>query len=304
MPTSRFLDGLDKNAIAWGSLVASLLVLGLKYLAWRVTGSIALLSDAIETIMNVVAAITGLWALTVASRPPDENHTYGHHKAEYLSAVAEGVMVIITALVIGREAFEAWRAPRLPDAPWHGIAFNLAGGVINLLWAVIVIRAGRRQRSPALSAAGAHILSDVWTSLALLAGVALMPITHWARLDAVLSSVVALNVLRVGYGMVKASVSGLMDAAPDVATQSEIRSIIATSARGAIEAHDLRVRIVGAMAFIEFHLVVPGTMSVEESHGICDRIEAALRRDIGNALIHIHVEPDRKAKHRGVIVLA
>jgi len=294
---------LDKTTLAWGSLGISLLVLGLKYLAWHVTGSIALLSDAVETIINVVAAIMGLWALKVASRPADENHTYGHHKAEYLSAVAEGVMVVITALIIADEAFQAWMNPRVPDAPWMGIGLNACGGAINLAWAMLVIRAGRSQKSPALTAAGEHILSDVWTTVGLVAGLSLIPFTGWVHLDATLSAIIAINVLRVGYGVISASVSGLMDAAPDARTQTEIRTIIAASADGAIEAHDLRVRIVGAMAFIEFHLVVPGCMTVEESHAICDRIEAALRRDIGNALIHIHVEPDRKAKHRGVIVL-
>jgi len=298
------LSRLDKTTLAWCSLGISLLVLALKYSAWHVTGSIALLSDAVETIINVFAAATGLWALKVASRPPDENHTYGHHKAEYLSAVAEGVMVVITALVIANEALGAWLHPHLPRAPWIGVGLNGFGGAINLVWALVIIRAGRLQKSPALTAAGEHILSDVWTTVGLVAGFSLIPLTGWVHLDATISAIIALNVLRVGYGVIKASVSGLMDAAPDARTQEEIRAIIASSAVGAIEAHDLRVRIVGAMAFIEFHLVVPGTMTVDYSHAICDRIEAALRRDIGSALIHIHVEPDRKAKHRGVVVLA
>jgi cation diffusion facilitator family transporter len=293
---------ISKNALAWTSLGVSLVALGLKYAAWRVTGSIALFSDAIETIINVVAALTGLWALQVASLPPDENHTYGHYKAEYLSAVAEGVLVLLTALAIGREAWIDWQHPAMPHAPLSGIALNGSAGVLNLAWATVLLRSGRARRSPTLIAAGQHVMSDVWTTIGLVGGFLLIPLTGWLWLDAALAALIALNVLRVGWEMMRSSIAGLMDEAPDSDTLADIRHVIATSGTGAIEAHDLRARIVGAMAFVEFHLVVPGGMTVDAAHEICDRIEAALRAQIGQALIHIHVEPERKAKHAGIAI--
>ncbi|MBB2206214.1 cation diffusion facilitator family transporter [Gluconacetobacter takamatsuzukensis] len=298
------MPDISKTALAWTSLGVSIAALGLKYAAWRVTGSIALYSDAIETIINVVAALTGLWALHIASLPPDENHTYGHYKAEYLSAVAEGVLVLMTALVIGREAWIDWQHPSMPDAPLSGILLNGSAGVLNLAWALVLLRAGRAKRSPTLVAAGQHVMSDVWTTIGLVGGFILIPLTGWPWIDALLAGLIALNVLRVGWGMMRESIAALMDEAPDPDTLEAIRQVIAASGRGAIEAHDLRARIVGAMAFVEFHLVVPGSMSVDAAHEICDRIEAALRARIGDALIHIHVEPDRKAKHCGIAIPA
>ena len=286
-----------------GSVLISLIVLGLKYLAWHVSGSAALLSDALETVINVAAAIGTLWALHVSALPPDENHTYGHEKAEYLSAVAEGVLVIGTAIGIGFVAWEDWQHPSPLLAPWRGVTLNALAGLVNLAWGLILLGAGRRRHSPALKASGDHILSDVWTTGALVVGVSLIPLTGYLRLDAILSALVAINVLRVGFEMTRHSIGGLMDEAPDAQTLELIRTVISEQARGAIEAHDLRIRRAGSISFIEFHLVVPGVMTVHDAHEICDRVEHALRRQLGRAVIHIHVEPDDKAKHTGVPVL-
>lgn len=292
----------DSNkGIALLSLLVSVLALTLKYAAYTVSGSVALGADAMETIINVVSAAGGLWALGIAERPADHNHTYGHYKAEYLSAVAEGTLVVMTAFLIGREAIEGWLSPHPALAPWSGLALNAAATVLNLVWGLTMLQAGRTRRSPALVAGGQHVLSDVWTGVALVIGVALIPITGWARLDALLAGFVALNVLRVGWEVMRESIAGLMDQAPDGATLDQIRDIIAANGQGAIEAHDIRTRIVGAMTFLDFHLVVPGSMSVEKAHDICDRIEAGLRAQMGSTLVHIHVEPDRLAKHEGIV---
>ncbi|MFT9016923.1 MAG: cation diffusion facilitator family transporter, partial [Acetobacter sp.] len=165
----------------------------------------------------------------------------------------------------------------------------------------VMLRAGRARRSPALVAGGQHVLSDVWTGVALVAGVALIPVTGWARLDSVLAGLVAVNVLRVGWDVMRESIAGLMDQAPGRETLEQIQDIIAANGEGAIEAHDIRTRIVGAMTFLDFHLVVPGGMSVHQAHDICDRIEAALRAHMGSTLVHIHVEPDNLAKHEGIV---
>ncbi|MFT9399022.1 MAG: cation diffusion facilitator family transporter [Acetobacter sp.] len=289
------------KGIAVCSLLVSLVALGLKYAAWVSSGSIALYSDAIETIINVVSALGGLWALSVAERPADHNHTYGHYKAEYLSAVAEGALVLVTAFVIAREAVEGWLHPHPTLAPYMGIALNGAATALNLLWGLTMLQAGRARRSPALVAGGQHVLSDVWTGAGLVVGMVLIPLTGWARLDAVLAGLIALNVLRVGWGVMRDSIAGLMDQAPDAETIDQIRDIIADNGRGAIEAHDIRTRIVGAMTFLDFHLIVPGAMTVTEAHDICDRIEHGLHRQMGNTLVHIHVEPDNMAKHEGIV---
>jgi len=298
------LKGPEKIVFGWISLLVSLIALGLKYWAWRVSGSAALLSDALETIINVAAALGALWALNVAQRPADNNHTYGHDKAEYLSAVSEAVLVVLTAIGIAWVAWQSWLAPNHAIAPWRGIVFNALGGVVNLVWGLILVRQGRMRRSPALTANGRHVISDVWTTVVLVIGIAFIPLTGFVRLDAILSALVAINVLRVGFDMMKQSIAGLMDEAPDSDTLQMIRAVISENAAGALEAHDIRVRTAGSVSFIEFHLVVPGAMTVSESHDICDRLEHALRRQLGRALIHIHVEPEEKAKHTGIPVLA
>lgn len=293
----------DKVRFGYMSLGVSIVVFILKYAAWDVSGSAALLSDAMETIINIAAAIGALWALSVADRPPDDNHTYGHGKAEYLSAVAEGVLVILTAIGIADVAWAHWWTPATLFAPWRGIGLNAVASLINLGWGLALVKAGRDRRSPALAASGAHVVSDVWAAAALVIGVMLIPVTGWVKLDALLSALVALNVLRVGFGMMRQSIGGLMDEAPDSETLDLVRAIISDAASGAIEAHDLRFRRAGDLSFIEFHLVVPGIMPVHDAHEICDRVEHALRRQIGRALIHIHIEPEDKAKHTGVLVL-
>jgi len=285
------------------SLGIGLAVLGLKLAAWWLTGSVALLSDALESIVNVVAAGLALWALWVAGRPADARHPYGHHKAEYLSAVVEGALIIVAALVILHEAGWALVAPRPLAAPWHGLAINAVATAINAVWAVRLLREGRRARSPAIGADGLHLLADVVTSAGVIAGIALAAALGLAWLDPVLAVLVAVNILWMGQRLVRRSVAGLMDAAPDADTLERIRRAIATSATGALEAHDVRTRHAGRVAFVEFHLVVPGEWTVAEAHSVCDRIEAALKSELEGAVITIHVEPEEKAKAEGVPVL-
>jgi len=288
---------------AWGSLAVSIVVLALKMAAYWLTGSVALLSDALETVINVVAALGALVALRLSALPPDANHLYGHSKAEYLSAMAEGALVLVTSLLIAREAWAGWQNPHAPETPFLGIGLNAGAGVINLVWGLLLIRNGRRWKSPALIAGGRHIMTDVWTTGAVLIGFALVPLTGYLRLDPLIAGFVALNILWTGYGMLRESMGALMDEVADPEAVAELRKIISASADGAIEAHDLRTRTAGATTFIEFDLVVPGTMTVQDAHAICDRVEDALRAHLGNAVINIHVEPEREAKQTGVPVL-
>jgi cation diffusion facilitator family transporter len=284
------------------SLLVSLVVLGLKYLAFHLTGSIALYSDALESIINVVTAIVALVALYVAAQPADANHPFGHTKAEYFSAVVEGVLIVIAAFTILREAYAGFLAPRLLDAPAEGLALNALATAINGFWCWYLIRAGRRLRSPALVADGRHLLTDVVTSVGVLVGLGLALATGWAVLDPALAAIVALNILWSGWGLIRESVSGLMDEAASAETIQQIREAISANADGAIEAHDVRTRHAGRTTFIEFHLVVPGDMSVQAAHDICDRLEQVLATEF-EARTMIHVEPEFKAKHSGVVVL-
>jgi len=291
------------QAIALGSIVVGLVVLGLKYVAYYLTGSVALLSDAIESIVNVATAIAALIAIRFAAQPADADHPYGHHKAEYMSAVVEGVLIIIAALAIFREAYAAYLTPRLVDAPWVGLAVNGIATAINAGWSYLLITQGRRRKSPALLADGRHLFTDVVSSAAMLVGVSLAALTGYVVLDPIIAALVGVNVLWAGYRVMKESVGGLLDAAVPEGDLARIRTIIAANADGAIEAHDLRTRHAGRRTFVDFHLVVKGSMSVTEAHDICDRLERALKAEIEDALISIHVEPDEKAKHSGIVVL-
>lgn len=291
------------QTLAAGSIAVGLVVLALKYLAYHLTGSVALLSDAIESIVNVATAIAALLAIRFAAVPADANHPYGHHKAEYISAVAEGALIIVAAIAIFHEAWSALSAPRIVDAPWTGLAINGAATAINAAWCWILITQGRRRKSPALVADGRHLFADVVSSAGVFAGVSLAALTGYVILDPILAALVGLNVLWAGYGVMKDSVGGLLDEAVPDEDLARIRAVIAANADGAIEAHDLRTRHAGRMTFVDFHLVVKGTMSVTEAHDICDRLERALKAEIEDALISIHVEPDDKAKHSGIVVL-
>ncbi len=291
------------QTLAAGSIAVGLAVLALKTLAWHLTGSVALLSDAIESIVNVATAIAALVAIRFAAQPADANHPYGHHKAEYIAAVAEGALIIVAALAIFREAYAALLTPRIVDAPWIGLAVNGGATAINAVWCYVLIAQGRRRKSPALVADGRHLFTDVISSAGVFVGLSLAALTGYVILDPILAALVGINVLWAGWRVMKESVGGLLDASVPEHDLARIRTIIADNADGAIEAHDLRTRHAGRMTFVDFHLVVKGTMSVTEAHDICDRLERALKAEIEDALISIHVEPDDKAKHSGIVVL-
>ncbi len=278
-------------------------ILALKAWAYVLTGSLALYSDALESIINVAAAVAAFLGLRVAARPADQDHPYGHHKAEYFSAVIEGALIIVAALVILRDAYAAALSPKALDAPLAGLLVNGVATVVNAAWAAALLRFAKAMRSPALKADGQHVLADVFTSCGVLVGVGLVAVTGWLVLDTVVAVLVALNILWSGWGMVRDSVGGLMDKAAPPEMIARIRALIATHGEGALEAHDVRTRHAGQATFIDFHLVVPGSMTVEASHGICDRLEEVLRTDIPGAVVVIHVEPDHQAKQRGVLVL-
>lgn len=289
--------------LAFAGIAVGLVVLALKYAAYLVTGSVALYSDALESIVNVATATAAFLAVRLSAVPPDAKHPYGHHKVEYLSAVGEGILIGVAALAILRKAYFGYLDPQPVAAPVLGLAINGLASAINAIWCFVLFRYGRRFRSPALVADAKHLLTDVVTSAGVLVGVILTVLTGWSVLNSIVAAAVAVHILWWGWELMRQSIGGLMDEAVSNVMLAKIREAISKEAQGAIEAHDLRTRHAGRTTFIEFHLVVPGTMTVAELHGICDRVEAALKDDLPEAVITIHVEPEEKAKLDGVPVV-
>lgn len=290
------VDTLVTRLAFWG-IPLSFGVMGLKMAAWWVTGSVALLSDGLESTVNVVAAFIAYFVIQYAQKPADDDHPFGHHKAEYLSAVAEGVLIVVAALLIVREASAHLLAPRLLDAPVLGLAINLAAGLINAVWAVTLIRVGKSHRSPALSADGQHVMSDVVTSAGVFVGLILAIVTGYAILDPLMALLVSVNILFQGWKVISHSIDGLMDRAVEPEEEEAIRQAIAAGATGSLGVHDFRTRRAGAATFVVFDLVVPASMPVGESHDICDRLEAAIKQAHPGARVVIHVEPESEEAH-------
>ena len=295
MPNTRRV-----SLLAFWSIIIAFIVMGIKFFAWNLSGSIALYADALESIVNVVAAIIAWFAVRLSHKPADSNHQFGHHKAEYFSAVVEGILIILAAFLIFYHAYSALGSDHVLETPTKGMIVNVVATAINGFWAWLLISNGRREQSPALSADGRHILTDVVTSVGVLIGLVLVIVTGWTILDPILAIIVGVNVLWEGWKIVFSSANGLMDVAPDKAKTDLIKETILAHSMGAREVHDIRVRVAGPVTFIEFHLIVDGTMSVEDSHKICDRIEGALQKTVKGANTTVHVEPDHMEKTGGI----
>lgn len=288
--------------LAYFSIIIALVVMSIKFLAWWLTGSVALLSDAVESIVNVIAAALASVAIRISRKPADINHQYGHQKAEYFSAVLEGVFVVLAAMAIFYSAYTALAAGHRIMQPVLGMAINAVAAVINGYWAWLLISTGKSEKSPALLADGLHIKADVMTSLGVLIGLGLTIVTGWIVLDALMAMIVGANVLREGWRVISSSINGLMDVSINAEEAAVIETIILENAQGAIEVHDIKSRVSGAATYVEFHLVVDRSMSVRAAHDICDRIEAAIKSAVPGSQTTIHVEPDHKQKGTGLDV--
>lgn len=288
--------------IAFGSLAVSVVVLIIKGMAWQLTGSVALFSDALESVINVATAVAAILAIRYAAQPADEQHPFGHQKAEYLSAIIIGVMIVLAGIAILREAYAGFLDPKPIDAPLLGLGVSSIATVLNALWSGLLIRQGRLHRSAALVADGKHLLADVATSIGVVVGVGLVVITGIHVLDAAIAALVALHVLWSGWEVLRENSGVLLDEAASEEDLKHIREVISANSEEAIEAHAIRTRFAGKATFIEFHLVVPGAMTVQRSHAICDRLEAALKEALDEAVVIIHVEPEDKAEQQGAQV--
>ncbi len=278
-------------------------VLALKYYAFRVTGSVALYSDALESIINVVVAATAYVALRVSARPADERHPYGYAKAEYFSAGVEGILIVVAAAVILQQSVLGFIHPHALETPFVGLAVNASATAINAIWCAVLLQKGREWRSPALLGDGKHVLADVVTSIGVVIGVGLVALTGRLWLDPAVAFLVALNIMWSGWGLVRDSLSGLLDEAVPADVLARIRQVLRERSAGALEVHDLRTRRAARRIFVEFHLVVPGDMTVATAHAICDSIEDALQDDLEGPVVTIHVEPEWKAERTNTLIL-
>lgn len=295
-PNSLAGDHRHISLLAVANIAVAVIVTAIKYLAYAMSGSVALFSDALESIVNVVTAIAALIAIRIGSKPADADHPFGHHKAEFFAAIFEGAMIIVAAGIILAKVYSSLPAGTLLTTPFDGIVINAVAAAMNATWAYVLIARGKRLKSPALIADGWHLVTDVITSVGVLIGLSLAIVTGWPALDPLLAAVVALNILWTGYKISISSMSSLLDQAASPEIEERIRKIIAANGHGALEVHDIRTRQAGRALFLEFHLVVPGNMSVTDAHVICDRLEDAIEADIEGSEAVIHVEPDHKAK--------
>jgi cation diffusion facilitator family transporter len=273
------------------SVAAAVVTICLKTLAYVVTGSIGLLSDALESLANLVAALVALWALWVAARPADEEHTYGHTKAEYFSSGFEGLLIVAAAVGIVVAAVRRFIEPQPIQEPALGLAVNGLASVVNFGVARVLRRVGKRHESITLEADAQHLMADVWTSLGVIAGVGAAVATGWHRLDAIVAIAVALNVLRSGIRLLARSMHGLLDTSLPGETLEKIKRILDGHSGTGVRYHALRTRQAGARRFISFHILVPGSWTVQRGHDLLEKIEERIREAVPNSVVDTHLEP-------------
>ncbi len=277
---------------AWLSVGAALLTIALKGLAWHFTGSVGLLSDALESLINLAAALLALSMLRLAAAPPDDAHPYGRYKAEYFASGIEGALIVFAAISIVIAAAPRLIAPQPLEAAWLGIALAAAASAINLAVALLLLAAGRRLHSIALEADGQHLMSDVWTSAGVVAGVALVAATGWLILDPLVALAVAAYIVWTGLKLMGRSFAGLLDAAIPEGERAEIEKIFTEYRRRyGIEFHALLTRRAGTRRFVSFHLLVPDEWTVERAHKLSEEIEERIRSLVPNAITLTHIEP-------------
>lgn len=276
---------------AWLSICAAIVTIGLKGSAFFLTGSVGLLSDAIESLVNLAAAMMALAMLIIAARPPDDTHHFGHSKAEYFASGLEGILIIVAAVGIGLTAWDRLEHPRPLESLNLGLAISAAAALINFGVARVLLHVGRRYRSITLEADAQHLLTDVWTTVGVLAGLGTIAVTGWQAFDPVIAFLVAVHILWSGIHLVQRSVAGLLDATLPEDENARIDRVLDGYREQGVGFHDLRTRQSGAQRFMTVHVLVPGRLSVQAGHDLVDRIEADIRAAVGTINIVAHLEP-------------
>ena len=286
----------SEGRMAWRyallSIVAAVLTIGLKVGAYMLTGSVGLFSDAAESMVNLVAAVAALWALTVALRPPDEEHAFGHNKAEYFSSGLESALIIIAAVWIGTTAWGRLMDPQPLENLGLGLSFTLVAAVLSGGVALVLWRAVRRLRSITLRADAQHLLTDVWTSAGVVVGVMMVQLTGWLALDPLIALVVAANIVWTGVRLLRDTAQGLLDRALPPEELKKVSRVLSHYEERDIRFHALRTREAGQRRFVSMHVLVPGKWTVQRGHDLSENIEGDLAKALqGNTTFFIHVEP-------------
>jgi cation diffusion facilitator family transporter len=276
---------------AWLSIAAAITTIVLKTVAWKLTGSVGLLSDAMESIVNLAGAIMALGMLTIAARPPDNSHMYGHSKAEYFASSAEGALILIAAGGIIWTAVERLITPKPLEAIGWGLVVSTGASLVNLFVARILISTGKKQNSITLEADGQHLMTDVWTSVGVIGGIGVVAISGWNRLDPIIAILVGLNIIWTSQHLLRRSVMGLMDASIPDDEQKLIDKVIAQYQERGVEFHALRTRQSAARRFVSVHMLVPGTWTVHDAHHVAEDFEGDIRAQLKDAIVHTHLEP-------------
>ena len=284
-------DRKSLTRFAWISIAAAILTIALKSVAYFLTGSVGLLSDALESIVNLVGAIMALAMLTVAARPADDDHTYGHSKAEYFSSGVEGTLILIAAISIIWTAAPRLLNPQPLEQVGLGLAVSVVASIINMAAAYVILQAGKRYKSITLEADAHHLMTDVWTSVGVLGGVGIVALTGWQRLDPIVALIVAANIIWAGVRIVRASVLGLMDTALPDSERAAILNVLDVYKQQGIQYHALRTRQSGSRRFISFHVLVPDAWTVLEGHQLLEKIEAEVRTALPDITVFTHLEP-------------
>ncbi|MDO5712428.1 MAG: cation diffusion facilitator family transporter [Micrococcales bacterium] len=281
----------DLSAFAWLSIATAIATIALKTGAWALTGSVGLLSDAAESVVNLVAAVVALIALKVAARPADQTHHFGHSKAEYFSAAVEGVMIFVAAIFILVSSAIRFVHPVPLEQIGIGIAISVVASVINGLVAGVLVRAGKRHRSATLTADGKHLLTDVWTSVGVILGVSLVALTGWERLDPIVAFAVGVNIIRTGWKLVAESFAGLMDVSWSKQDNARLAQVVRVHLSDEVQVHALRTREAGHARYVEMHVLVPGEWTVKRGHDVVEDIEQAVLANFEGCSVTIHLEP-------------
>jgi cation diffusion facilitator family transporter len=283
-------DRASLTRFAWLSIGAAVATMALKAAAYLVTGSVGLLSDALESMVNLAGALMALTMLTIAARPADEEHAYGHSKAEYFSSGVEGALILIAAASIGFAAVRRLLAPQPIEQIGLGLGVSVAASLVNLAVALVLRRAGKQHQSVTLEASSHHLLTDVWTSAGVLVGVGAVALSGWQLLDPLVALVVAANIVWSGIRIVRKSVLGLMDTALPPGELETVHKVLAPYLTEGVEYHALRTRQSGARRFVSLHVLVPGAWTVHDGHQLLERIEADIRRTLPNVTVFTHLE--------------
>lgn len=273
------------------SIAAALVTMGLKFGAYQLTSSVGLFSDVAESSVNLIAALAAFWALTVAAQPPDKEHTFGHSKAEYFSSGLEGFLILVAAISIAITAIPRLLNPQPISELELGLGLSLIASLINGGVAWILLRAGKRLRSITLRADAHHLLTDVWTSIGVVAGLVVVKLTGWLILDPIMALLVAVHIAWVAIKLLRETMAGLMDSALPESDQAVIRATLTAYQAQGIHFHALRTRVAGARNFVSFHVLVPGDWTVQKGHELCDTLEQSIMTALPGTHVMTHLEP-------------